>query len=1796
MNRRRVLVAFVVVAITASAFSAFLFGVRPAMAVPESGPIADTEAVAIPDWSAPGPGTVAGETGALGQDIYIVLHQAPSLAQYRGEVAGLPATSPAATGAARLDAKSAESLAYLEYLTGQHGLLVTGIEQALGRSVEVTNRYDAVLNGIALKMDLDEALVVSHLPGVRHVERNSALELHTDNGPRWIGADVMWGEDPVTGNAPCDRNCGEGVVVGVIDTGINYDHPSFADAGGDGYDHTNPRLTFFGLCDPVTGLPFCNDKLIGVYDFTGLGLPEDDNGHGSHTASTAAGNVILGAQLVGPTFVVTRDISGVSPHANIIAYKGCNAVTGNCQVNGILGSINQATLDMVDVINFSIGGTSGNPWTDLNAQAFFDSYTAGIFVATSAGNAGPGFGTLGSPADAPWVTAVGASTHDRAFIKALSDIAGGATAPPADISGVGITAGWGPAPIVYAGDYAAQSADPPNAHLCGVGTGNPATGEGEGDPWPAGTFNGEIVVCDRGEYGRVFKGEYVRRAGAGGYVLANDAASGDSLISDPHVLPAIHITFDDGVVLKAWLADGGMGHTATITPTSLPEDAAFGDVMASFSSRGQNPSVPDVIKPDVTAPGVNIFAAWMSPGGVSLPGDVPEYNVISGTSMSSPHTAGAAALVRAVNPSWTPDQVRSALMTTSFATLPGTGSEVHGVFKEDSITPADPFDMGAGRVDLRQAADAGFVLEVGAAAYEAANPGAGGDPKTLNIASFGDNACISVCSWTRTLGGVADGGTWTASTTAPAGMSLTVSPASFTLNTGETQVITVTADVASLTPKGVWAFGEVRLTPSNTAVPPAHFPVAVVPEVGTSRVLHLHGNLHDGCTGNGAVDLVAGCDPFMSENPELDTAVAARWGPIQTAVNGAAPQNIHDPNWIWALDEPTTVSGPMVVEWWAAGPGHNLLLFDDFFIRLFADGTQVPLPNDGRVRHNIPAPNVPMFLSSTIVVPKVTANENFVLQIDPIFVNQQDSFIYYDSQEPCPGATIGVCDSRVSMPVVDAVNDPPIANDDFAFVEHGGTVIVDVLANDHDPEGDPLTVEIVTPPVNGMAQVTLNRDIQYTHDGTATTADSLVYRITDIAGQSDEATVFITISEECVVATGSYYDDFESGAPGWRVDTAVNTPPSRPWMLMLDASAKSPTTSWFSDALAQEPIEGGTVKDDRLVSPPQFVSGITKLTFWHRYGFETGFDGGVLEVSLDGATWQDVLAAGGVFLSGGYDGTIDPANPENPLQGREAWTGSSSDPTEMTLVEVDLAALGGNEVIFRWRLGQDELVPSTNPPFGWFVDDVAFSNLLLVDPDCVEGNNPPVANDDSASVVAGGSVNIDVLANDDDPDDDPLVVTIETQPSHGTATVEGDGTIIYTHNGDTATSDSFQYRITDPDGAFDVATVSITIQQPENQAPVANDDSATVDAGGSVTIDVLANDVDPDGDPLTVTIETQPSHGSAGVTADQKVTYTHNGDDATSDSFTYRATDPHGAFDTATVSITIVQPAEVPVGTKTTGGGWLADVDGKKINFGFNAKMESDGLSGNLQLNDKAGDVKIHLKTVVFLGEVAEDCGSVLPGPNALEFRGEGRFNGEDGYAFRACVQDNGEGSGAEADLFYLECLSFCSYSTGPRTPDDAIDGGNIQVRKPAAGDGAPGSQAGLSAEPSGIALSDSNDPAPTTMILDPLLMTHGVDGALQLFTVTVFDQDQEPFANAEVTLVRVTSGGLIEEFVGVTGLAGTVEFAVIHLGELTEYIARARNAESNAIEVTPLVGGLSQHAPPMSVVATGTSRDAKPQ
>ena len=611
----------------------------------------------------------------------------------------------------------------------------------------------------------------------------------------------------VRGQINADK--GEGIIVGVIDTGINFTHASFAATGADGYTVVNPfgAGKYVGVCDPANPTYqttfTCNNKLIGAWtwpatkgspDVNGVPSPADDDEHGSHTGSTAAGNVV-DSSVAG---VNTGRVSGVAPHANIIAYDGCNTVSG-CPGSALVASIDQAVKDGVDVINYSIGGGSRDPYTSPDAIAFFNAFDAGILAAVSAGNDGPKAQTIGSPSNAPWVLSVAASTHNRVFKNSLTNLTGGTGTPPPDLTGKGFSGSLAtPTEIVYAG------AAPYNNPLC--------------QAFAAGTdLSGKIVVCDRGVNGRVEKSENVKKAGAAGFVLVNNAASGSSLNGDVYSLPGVHLTYTDGVVLKAWLATAG-SHTGQISGAFKDLSAANGDIMASFSSRGPDLTSPDTLKPDVAAPGVDILAAINDTN--PAPG-VSEFGFLSGTSMAAPHTAGALALLRSLHPTWSAAEIQSALQTTAIQTLR----------KEDGTTPATAFDIGSGRIDVSLAARAALVLNITSQQFATADPTAGGKPRDLNRASLADSACVVTCSWTRVLSNtLGTAASWNVSVTNGISTSVTVEPSSFTIPAGGSQTIQVTANVLALAP-GDYGFGNITLTPAgnlaNTGVPVAHLPVAV---------------------------------------------------------------------------------------------------------------------------------------------------------------------------------------------------------------------------------------------------------------------------------------------------------------------------------------------------------------------------------------------------------------------------------------------------------------------------------------------------------------------------------------------------------------------------------------------------------------------------------------------------------------------------------------------------------------------------------------------------------------------------------------------------------------------------------------------------------------------------------------------------------------------------------------------------------------------------------------------------------
>ncbi|AXH96998.1 S8 family serine peptidase [Ornithinimicrobium avium] len=745
-------------------------------------------------------------------------------ASYAGGLDGLAATSPRVTGRPITGHSRAER-AYTAYQQRNEKAVEAALDQAVP-GAEVGRSFRVAYGGLSATIPADSVEDVLAIDGVAAVQPDELRKPLTDSSPQFIHADEV---QEALGGAP---DAGAGLIYANLDTGVWPEHPSFADQG-------NLEAPPKGLdleCDfgdnPLTAEddPFsCNNKLIGGYAFLDTYLSSagraavepyhsarDSEGHGTHTASTSAGNVLEHAEVLG---VDRGPVRGMAPGAWVVEYKVCG-VQG-CFDSDTTAAVQQAIEDGVDVINFSISGGT-DPYADPTELAFLDAYAAGVFVSASAGNEGPGAGTANHLS--PWVTSVGASTQRREFGSTLTMTAGADTY---EVGGVTITQGAGPLPVVMSADA------PYNDPMCL-------------DPAPAGTFEGQIVACRRGTNARVEKGYNVLQGGAAGMILYNPSLA--DVETDNHWLPTIHVA--DGTDLEAFM-DGHDDVLGQFT-AGVAQDGQ-GDVMAAFSSRGP---AGLFVKPDVTAPGVQILAG-MTPTPDTVTGGPPGeiFQAIAGTSMSSPHVAGSALLVRAVHPDWTPGQIRSALMTSS----------VTDVVKEDLTTPADAFDMGAGRIDVAAAAD--VVLTVDETAGRLFQ--LGGDPLTavdLNLPSINAPTMPGTLTTTRTVTNTSSRMQQVdVSAQAPADSTITVSPRKFNLRPGRSVDLMVT--ISSTAPLGEQRFGSVLLTPKHGGAG-LHLPVAFV---------HTQGD----------VGLTQSCDPaeIPRQGTTTCTVQAVNQGPEEQRVS-----------------------------------------------------------------------------------------------------------------------------------------------------------------------------------------------------------------------------------------------------------------------------------------------------------------------------------------------------------------------------------------------------------------------------------------------------------------------------------------------------------------------------------------------------------------------------------------------------------------------------------------------------------------------------------------------------------------------------------------------------------------------------------------------------------------------------------------------------------------------------------------------------------------------------------------------
>jgi subtilisin family serine protease len=836
---------------------------------------------------------------------YIVVMKSDPLASYTGDVNGLKATKPAE--GEQLETESDASQRYVQHLETE--------QQTLAQQVGITpdTTYQVVLNGFSAQLTGDQVDALRASKDVYDVYPDEIRHPDAQSSTSFLGlGDDKKGKGGLWQQTGGVDKAGEGVVVGVIDTGISPEHPSFEgkklkkqkrdrNRHKGNQPYTDGTYVYFDKSDGgqfrslmVEGQGWdksdYSSKIIGAQYFSAGAAangfdfqydylsPRDGAGHGSHTASTAAGGFGVKASIEG---VDLGRISGVAPGAKIAAYKACYegpdpSVTTDdiCALSDLVAAIDQAVADGVDVINYSIGGGAASTVLAPEDIAFFNAAAAGVFVSVSAGNDGPDSSTADHAS--PWYTTVAASTIPTWEGTVAFDGFAQAGASVSVPFGKTVTG-----PSIYAGDAAASGAA--DAALCLPGSLDPAKAAGH------------IVVCDRGNNARAEKSQVVKDAGGIGMVLVNVPGGADSLDNDFHVVPTVHLAAAYREAVLAYVQGGTdrpislIGENTTGVTTPVPQ-------IAGFSSRGPMlADGSDIMKPDVAAPGVAILAATNN-----APDEKPTFGILSGTSMAAPHVAGLAALYLGERPNATPAEIKSAMMTTAYDTVNSDGSK-----------NTDPFQQGAGQVDPKRYFDPGLLYLNGVGDWTAYLEGKGladfpGDPidgSDLNIASFSIGSLASAQTVTRTVTAT-EKGTFTASVDLP-GVNVAVEPSTLKFSrAGQTATYTVTFDNQSA-PVEQWATGSLTWTSRKNTVrsPIAVFPVtadAPAEASGTGVDGTTTVEITPGLTGDLALNL-SGLTPFeLLADP--DGRVEGHSG------DEASGDENKDVAWIVDVPEGTTLS------------------------------------------------------------------------------------------------------------------------------------------------------------------------------------------------------------------------------------------------------------------------------------------------------------------------------------------------------------------------------------------------------------------------------------------------------------------------------------------------------------------------------------------------------------------------------------------------------------------------------------------------------------------------------------------------------------------------------------------------------------------------------------------------------------------------------------------------------------------------------------------------------------------------
>lgn len=762
---------------------------------------------------------------------YVVQLADKPIASYDGSVNGLAATQPRA--GQRLDLNSASVQLYSGYLAQKKA----AVRAAIGNA-PVVHDYKVVLNGFSAMLTDAEVRALVGRGDVLAVTPDVPRELTTVSTRDFLkltGPNGAWSK--LGGLA----EAGEDVIIGIVDGGVWPEHLSYADrvdANGKPTHDTSGSLAYSappsrwqGDCQTGEGFTtaHCNNKLIGaqyfddIYRSTGrvshwsefrssprdsLGGDVGEGSHGTHTSTTAGGNYGVDVTMAG---VNIGEMSGVAPRARLASYKVCwtyvdPSVTigrrNSCYVGDSVAAIEKAVADGVHVINFSISG--GTTLTDPVEQAFFGAANAGVIAVASAGNDGPGNQVAHI---SPWHTTVGASTHNREF-QATVTLGNGQKYTGASMNTEPLPA----EPVVDASTVGLPGANASRLALCYSASFN--GGQPVLDP---AKVAGKVVICNRGENDRVDKSRAVREAGGVGMIQVDN---GSGLVADMHSVPSVHVTQADGQAIRSYAAAGAASATAAISKFVVGVSKLNAPIMANFSSRGPNRADANVLKPDVTAPGVDIIAGG-TPGlseedhadivnGTMVP--PVEFVSMQGTSMSAPHVAGVSALLRQKHPTWSPAMIKSALMTTATDTFPDTlTGDIRGRL---------PFAQGAGHVNPTAALDPGLVYDIGEADYRKYLCGAGVTTQCaggqipgydLNLPSIAVGNVLGSVTINRSVTNVsASTSSFTSQISVP-GYDAVVTPATLAIEPGQTRSFTVTLTRNSA-PENAWQYGTLTWT------------------------------------------------------------------------------------------------------------------------------------------------------------------------------------------------------------------------------------------------------------------------------------------------------------------------------------------------------------------------------------------------------------------------------------------------------------------------------------------------------------------------------------------------------------------------------------------------------------------------------------------------------------------------------------------------------------------------------------------------------------------------------------------------------------------------------------------------------------------------------------------------------------------------------------------------------------------------------------------------------------------------